>query len=60
MTQMSLQNHFVFSVITCNPIEVQTRSEPQNNRLNFSFGKDIKVVTKKTAKNGNKMDFYQP
>ena len=39
-----LQNHknlateiFVFCVITCEPIEVQTRSAPQNDRLNLRF-----------------------
>ena len=49
-----LQNHkntemeiFAFCVITFEPMEVQTRSAPQNNRLEISFLKDIKVVGEK-------------
>ena len=47
---------FAFFVITFEPIEIQTHSEPQNNRLNFSFVKDIHVVDKKMARNGSKTD----
>ena len=32
-----------FCVITFEPIKIQTHSAPQNNRLNFSFVKDIHV-----------------
>ena len=41
---------FAFYVITFEPIEVQTRSAPQNDRLNLSFLKDAK----KLARNGRK------
>ena len=34
---------FAFCVITFEPIEVQTCSTPQNDRLNLVFVKDIKV-----------------
>ena len=30
-----------FCVITFEPIKIQTHSAPQNDRLNFSFVKDI-------------------
>ena len=32
-----------FCVITFEPIKIQTHSAPQNDRLNFSFVKDIYV-----------------
>ena len=32
-----------FCVITFDPIKIQTHSAPQNDRLNFSFVKDIYV-----------------
>ena len=32
-----------FCVITFDPIKIQTRSAPQNDRLNFSFVKDTYV-----------------
>ena len=32
-----------FCVITFEPIKIQTHSAPQNDRLNFSFVKDIHV-----------------
>ena len=32
-----------FFVITFEPIKIQTHSAPQNDRLNFSFVKDIHV-----------------
>ena len=32
-----------FCVITLEPIKIQTHSAPQNDRLNFSFVKDIHV-----------------
>ena len=34
---------FAFCVITFEPIKIQTHSAPQNDRLNFSFVKDIHV-----------------
>ena len=53
-----LQNHkktkmeiFAFCVITFVPIKIQTFSAPQNNCLNLSFEKDIKIVGKKPATN---------
>ena len=36
-----------FCVITFEPIKIQTHSVPQNDRLNFSFVKDIHVVVEK-------------
>jgi hypothetical protein len=41
--------HFVSQLLK--PIEVQTHSAPQNDRLNLSFVKDKKVVAKKMARN---------
>ena len=49
------KNIFAFCVITSEPIEVQTRSAPQNDRLNLSFVKDICVNGRKLARNGRKM-----
>ena len=51
-TQTSVfeQNHkkkemriIAFCVINFDPIKIQTHSAPQNDRLNFSFVKDIHV-----------------
>ena len=50
---------FAFYVITFEPIEVQTRSAPQNDRLNLSFVKDEYKVVKKMTRNGPKMTIYQ-
>jgi hypothetical protein len=36
------------------PIEVQTCSAPQNDRLNLSFVKDIYVDSRKLARNNQK------
>ena len=41
-------------LITFEPIEVQTRSAPQTDRLNLSFVKDIYVDGRKLARNGRK------
>jgi hypothetical protein len=49
------KNMFAFCVITFEPIELQTRSAPQNDRLNLSFVKDTYVDGKKVARNGRKM-----
>ena len=56
-----LQNHknpeteiFVFCVITFEPIKIQTRSAPQNDRQNLNFVKDIYVEGRKLARNGRK------
>ena len=38
---------FCISVTTFEPIKIQTRSAPQNDRLNFSFVKVMYVVGKK-------------
>ena len=48
----------MFYVITFEPIEVQTRSAPQNDRLNLSFVKDIHVDGGKLARNGQKTTIY--
>ena len=45
---------FAFCVITFEPNELQTRSAPQNDRLNLSFVKDTYVVGKKMTRNGRK------
>ena len=45
---------FAFCVITFEPIEVQTRSAPQNDRLNLSFVKYNYVDGGKLARNGRK------
>ena len=45
---------FAFCVITFEPIEVQTRSAPQNDGLNLSFVKDIYVDAGTLARNGRK------
>ena len=50
---------FVVCVITFWPIKIQTRSSPQNDNLNLSFVKDIKVIGKKPTRYGQKMDFCQ-
>ena len=47
-----------FFVITFEPIKIQTLSAPQNDRLNFSFVKDIHVVGEKRARNGRKTAIY--
>jgi hypothetical protein len=52
--RLVVTSSFAFYVITSEPIEVQTRSVPQNDRLNLSFVKYIKVVVKKMARNGRK------
>ena len=48
----SLQNRtktkmekIAFCVITFEPIKIQTHSAPQNDRLNFSYVKDIHVTS---------------
>ena len=46
---------FAFCVITFEPIEVQTCSAPQNDRLNLSFVKNVNVHGGKLARNGQKM-----
>ena len=50
---------FLFCVITFEQFKIQTYSVPQNDHLNLSFVKDIKVAGKKTARNGHKTDFCQ-
>ena len=46
---------FAFCVIPFEPIMIQTCSAPQNDRLNFSFVKDITVVVKKMTRNHHEM-----
>ena len=43
-----------FCVITFEQIKIQTHLAPQNDGLNFSFVRDIKVVVKKMGRNGRK------
>ena len=51
---------FAFYVITFEPIEVQTCSVPQNDRLNLSFVEDFHVHGwLKMARNGRKMAINQ-
>ena len=50
---------FVIYVINLEPIEVQTHSAAQNDRLNLSFVKDIHVVAKKITRNGRKMAIFE-
>ena len=45
---------FAFCVITFEPIEVQTCSAPQNDRLNLVFVKSIHVDGGELARNGQK------
>jgi hypothetical protein len=52
------QEIFAFCVITFEPIEIQTRSAPQNDRLNLSFVKDLHLVFEKMARNGRKTAIY--
>ena len=56
--RLVVTSSFAFYVITFEPIEVQTRSAPQNDRLNLSFVKDIYVDGGKLARNGRKMTIY--
>ena len=48
---------FAFCVITFEPIEVQTCSAPQNDRLNLIFVKYFSVNSRKLARNGRKRPF---
>jgi hypothetical protein len=45
---------FAFCVIAFEQIEVQTRSAPQNGRVNLVFVKGIYVDGRKLARNGRK------
>jgi hypothetical protein len=56
--RLVVTSSFAFYVITFEPIEVQTRSALQSDRLNLSFVKDIYVDGRKLARNGQKMTFY--
>ena len=48
-----------FYDIAPQPIKVQIYSVSQNDRLDFSFVKDIYVVGKKMTLNGQKMVIYE-
>jgi hypothetical protein len=50
---------FTVCVTTFEPIKIQTCSSPQNDCINLSFVKDIKVIGKKPTRYGHKMDFCQ-
>ena len=52
--RLVVTSSFAFYIITFEPIEVQTRSAPQNDRLNLSFVKDIYVDGGKLARKGRK------
>ena len=45
--------------VTFEPLEVQTQSTLQNDRLNLSFVKDKHTVGKKMARNGPTMVIYK-
>ena len=45
---------FAFCVIIHEPIKIQTCSAPQNDRLDFSFMKDIHAIAEKMARKGRK------
>ena len=45
-----------FCVTTFEPIKIHTRSEPQNDRLNFRFVKDAHVIGEKMTRSGSKKD----
>ena len=49
---------FAFYIITFEPIEFQTRSAPQNDRLNLSFLKSKYLDGGKLARNGQKTTIY--
>ena len=45
---------FAFCVIIHEPINIETCSAPQNDRLNFFFMKDIYEDSQKVARNSSK------
>ena len=47
-----------FCVISFEPIKIQTHSTSQNDRLNFSFVKDISVYGQKVPRNGGCHKFW--
>ena len=53
-SRLLVTSSFAFCVIAFEPIEVQTRSAPQNDRLNLVFVKGIYVKGGKLARNGQK------
>ena len=56
-SRLLVTSPFAFCVITFEPIEVQTRSAPQNDRLKLSFVKDSHVDGRKLARNDQKRPF---
>ena len=50
---------WAFCVIAFEPIELQTCSVPQNDRLDLSFVKDEHTDGEKRAQYGSKMTIYQ-
>ena len=50
---------FAFCVIAFESIKIQICSEPQNDRLNLNFIKDIYLADKKMAQNNFKTAFYR-
>ena len=60
VSQPSLEMEiFAFCAITFEPIKIQTRSAPQNDRLNFSFVKDAHVDGGNLASNSCKTAICQ-
>ena len=51
---LAIFSFFLISIITFEPIEVQTPSAPQNDCLNLSCVKDIYEDGGKLARNGRK------
>ena len=41
------------------PIEIQMHPGPKNDRLNFSFMKDIHAIAEKMARKGRKLVIYE-
>ena len=56
--RLVVTSSFAFYVITFEPIEVQTRSAPQNDCLTLSFVKGTYVDCGKLARNGRKTTIY--
>ena len=54
MSSQVQKNVFAFCVITFEPVDVQTRSAPQNDRLNLNFVKFTYLHGGKLARNGGK------
>ena len=49
----------MFYAITFEPIKIQKRSAPQNDRLNLSFVKDVYVNAEKMGRKVGKLVIYE-